>query len=164
MKKIKMARDLWNKLPENISIYGDPKDHRWGIPSPRTYRKGRDDYASSKNDSLGTWSRSLLLLFLPLTLLGVITSWALLGTVPFWVLGIVLHFLYEHNVKIDYYNLYLESQSPTQLERREAFSKWEIATKNEIKKLKSTSLADLTVDQLDWIKSREEYLSYTEAY
>lgn len=163
MKKIKMTRDLWNNLPELISIYGDPKDHRWNIPSPRTYRKEEDEYASPKNDSLDAWSRFLLIPFLPLTLLGVLTLWALIGTVPFWALGIVLHFLYKHNVKIDYYNLYLKSQSPLQLERKEAFSKWEAATRSEIKRLKSLPLAKITMDQQEWIKSREEYLSYTEA-
>ena len=164
MKKIKMTRDLWNNLPDRVSIYRDPEDSRWGIPSPRTYRKGEGECASSKTDFFYSWSRVLLIIFLPTTLLGIITPWALIGTVPLWVLGIVFHLIYEHRIKIDYYNLYVKSQSPPQLERRELFLNWETDTFNEIKILKSKPLAELTMNQQEWIKSREEYLSYTEAY
>lgn len=160
---MKLLKEEYEKLPKEICIYQDPKKFWNNIPMPEIYSRIRESLMprNSKTDILDNLSvvlTSLGFLFTIFIAVGFLSPWFLIGSVLMIAAGIACVKLFYKETALEYYRLYQKSLTKEQQERRDIFIQWYDTQSQKIKEIKSKPLAEITLDDKEFVEKTEDQL------
>lgn len=158
---MRLLKEEYEKLPDKICLYRNPKKSTLGIPVPVIFSKedGRYSPRTKKIDALDNLSLIFINLGIILSLIpGVVLPWILVGTIPMIIIGIICLIALYHCTKLEYCRLYQVSLTEKQKQRKSLFFKWLNENQSKIRDIKSKPLSEITMEDQEFVKRTEDII------